>query len=178
MNQQELARIAKYAHEVWPRTFEVKDPESFTFVWMDLLGEFDADDVLSALKTLSGQEFPPSPGQLRARLLKARGGIAEWDEVWRWVRQLTSRSTLYLYDDHPPFACPWPDLEGLITIEDVQGWARAGLTEGDLETVVQGHVRRRFESAKERAVSSQMARPALVGGPPRHQLSDGTDGGA
>ena len=174
MDRKEMAYAIRYMQQVWPRTLVVSagdDLDDFLTVWLDIIGAFPLGQVLAAVRVVSAEEFPPSPGKLRRAVLDGTGRLTHWDEFARWVRLEASRSSLYTYADHSPFVCPWPELEGVITIEDVQGWARQGLTEHDLETVVIAHVRHRYEAAIARVENALMAggdgRELPSGGEPR-----------
>lgn len=153
MTKTQVLMLFGYMRHLW-RQFDVpNDPDDLDVmvrVWGDVLGDLDVE-VCRATLVAMDREFPPTPQQLRSAVQEMVGpALPGWDEFYAWVRREASRASLYLYDDKPEFRCPWPELEGVITVQDLVDWANEQVTLHDFEMIIQAHVRRRFEPAVQR----------------------------
>lgn len=155
MTPDEALMLITYASEKWGAAAALPTDASLLAVrvqvWMDALGDVDPSLVRSVLAQ-ARDEFPPNVATIRRRCDELIGGapaLPSWDEFWPWVRSLAQRCTDYLPErggGEAAVGCPWPALQGLVNVPMVAGWARDGLTEHDLELIVQAHVRRLFEA--------------------------------
>lgn len=145
--------LVAYLGELWPHYRAPAGTEAYGLrvqAWLDVLGDLDADAVRAAVAAMAEREYAPTPGQVRAAVLAMAGTpLPDWDEYWAWVRQVAGRASLYRLADAPPFTCPWPELEGLVTLDDLMDGAVV-VDEADLNNVRQGHLRRRFVARVER----------------------------
>lgn len=152
MNKAEALELIAYSAERWGAAAAMPSDEARlalrVTVWVDALGDLPASSVRAALAS-STDEFPPNVGVLRSRILSWQtgdSGLPSWDEFWAWVRDVASRCSLGLYPDALALECPWPALDGLLTLRQVTDWAQSGLTAADLELIIQAHVRRTFDA--------------------------------
>lgn len=152
MNRAEALELIAYAAERWGGAAAMPDDETRLAlrvqVWVDALGDLPAPSVRAALASAT-DEFPPNVGVLRSRILAWQtgdSGLPSWDQFWAWVRDVASRCSLGLYPDALALECPWPSLDGLLTLRQVTDWAQSGLTAADLELVIQAHVRRTYDA--------------------------------
>lgn len=164
MNDVEVLEVLAYAAELWPAFALPADDDRLdlrVLAWSRNLGDRTKLEVLAALDSLAQRDFVPPVGLIRQRVGELHATIAgialpDWDEFWRWARGWASKASLFLYDDKPAFACPWPELAELVTPAVLAEWATAGgedggMTAHDLEMVEQAHLRRRFDATIERA---------------------------
>lgn len=176
MNRKEALILVSYVAERWLAAGALPPTEETLAlrleVWVDALGDFDAELVRKVLAE-STERFPPNVGEIR-RLVEIKLGVAptlpDWDEFWTWIRAEAGRASLYLLDDHPEFVCPWPALDGLVTVRDVCQWAKDELTNHDLEMVLQAHLRRTFEAKSKRITTEARTLPPISA--PRTEVLD------
>lgn len=154
MLKSDVPQLVAYIGELWPHYRQPIGAEQYdirVMAWMDVLGDLDASAVRAAIASLAEREFAPTPGQVRAAANSMVGSsFPAWDEFWSWVRAEASRASLFTLDDGPRFECPWPDLAGLVTLDDLMD-GDVVVDDADLTNVRQGHLRRRYDSRAARA---------------------------
>ncbi len=167
MKKSEAIELIMYVQEKWGHAAAPLEDEAQLAlraqVWVDTFVGIDAR-VVRAVVVQAQDEFPPNVGIIHRRCDEMMGirRLPDWDELWRWISIEASRSSLYLYDDAPTLVCPWPDMEGVITVGDLTQWARDGMTSHDFEMVVQAHVRRHYEARVARIRREGMAELPIV----------------
>lgn len=110
MQSDEIPQLLLYATKLWPRTFVAPQNEDelavTQLVWMDALGDIDAEVLRAAMLSWS-DHWPPTPMELRGAALDQRAleaghrGAPGADEAWKEFR------TNYRVDDdwsHPAVA--------------------------------------------------------------------------
>jgi hypothetical protein len=80
MTREEFSAAAFILGGSWPGEFSANDEASY---W-HMLSEFEAADVMRALKAMRSRRFRPTPGEL-ADALSAKAGIPSFDEMIRLV---------------------------------------------------------------------------------------------
>lgn len=159
MNETEALELITYTRAKWGNAAAVPTDKRLLSVvvlaWMDALADVDPLAVRAVLAD-ADDEFPPTPKAIRNRVdrLNNHVELPSWDEFWLWVRGVASHSSQFLPErglaQRTSVDCPWPALAPLVTPQLVAGWAAEGLTEHDLEMVVQAHMRRQFDARTER----------------------------
>lgn len=186
MRLSDVPPLISYVGELWPHYRQPEGDAAYdlrALAWMDVLGDLDPDAVRACIAAMAQREFAPTPGQIRAAVaaLSARA-LPAWDEYWAWVRSVASRASLYRLDDAPPLVCPWPELEGLVTLDDLMD-GDVVVDAADLNNVRQGHLRRCHASCVERVTQANagqvpvlaafLGQPAVGNGEPRRLLEGG-----
>lgn len=136
----------------WPN-FQVLDGERQALqagAWIDILADVDLIDVRAALAELdaSGNDFPPTPGQIRTTILRQRGALApDFAEAWTEVVNSISRhgSSLPTAQDVPPWSHP------AITETVKAMGGRAAIGHSDNPTTIRAQFQRHYEAAAQRS---------------------------
>lgn len=154
-----------YAHEVWPKLFELPASPMVADVkwqvWQDILGDLDAGLLRRAITAAASSQYPPSPGELRTLALRLRSIEAneslapDPDEAWAEVRKAFHRVGRY---GTPQWSHP-----ALAAAVDAMGWEQlCDSPDGDPTTRAQ--FRGFYESARARIVAAEHPMPGLARG--------------
>lgn len=102
MTHSEMIDLATEVMAMWPHQ---RLPKATIAHWYDLLGDQDAADVRSVVKSFAaqGREFPPTAGMVLARLAEGTDPVPEWDQAVHEILRLVRRHGSY----RPPTADEW-----------------------------------------------------------------------
>lgn len=143
MNHQDWLRLGAHLNKMWPHQ---PIPPATLAEWYPYVADLDAAQVRATIDAfvLDGTAFPPTVGQIRAKLVELQDVPQLWGEVWREVRrQITYHG---VYQDPDGVAWSTADVAELVRLK---GWEYL-CTTTDPWSVVEAQCRDLWEGIRAR----------------------------
>jgi hypothetical protein len=143
MTHQEWLRIAAHINKMWPQH---PIPPVTVAEWYPYLAELAAEQTRVAVDAfvLDGSAFPPTVGQIRAKLVELGDEPQLWGEAWQEVQRQIAQCGVYQNQESIEWSTP--DVEELVRLK---GWEYL-CTTTDPTSVVEAQCRELWESIRAR----------------------------
>lgn len=173
MTKDEVRKLLYMINSIYPN-FKVQNPEQTINVWLEFLGDQNADAIAASLKTYVRTDtsgFAPSIGQLVQGVykLQTRNELTP-GEAWSMVHTAICRSSYYAEDEFKKLP---PLIQRAVgSADQLRAWAR---DDHFNEGVASSNFRRAFQNAQEQkrmealvpnevvSLIDSLSSPALIG---------------
>jgi hypothetical protein len=143
MTHQEWLRIGAHLNKMWPHH---PIPPATIGEWYPYVAELDAQQVRAAVDAfvLDGIPFPPTVGQIRAKVVELGDEPQLWGEAWQEIQRQIGLLGVY----HDPATIPWSTRD-VGDVVQLKGWEYL-CTTTDPVSVVEAQCRELWESIRAR----------------------------